>query len=144
LKERDNPRFDFLANTILGFDPTIYSVMMIDVRNGSTLTEMTRPDHRQDFGTLSQRTNGMAGKWGALAFNAMDRLQPTPSKAKYLVMMRERYMVLMFPVSADDEIMVSVIADAKSEPVKIYAIVYSYLSREFNLPSTEKMPPLKA
>jgi hypothetical protein len=106
--------------------------MMISIRTGSTLTEVTKQDQRQHFGSISQKTNGMAGKWGILAFNSMDRLQPSPSKAKYLVMMRESYMGMMFPVGNSEEIMVEVIADSKSQASEIYDIVYSYLSREFN------------
>jgi hypothetical protein len=75
----------------------------------------------------------MAGKWGILAFNAMDRLEPTPSKAKYLVMVREHYIEMMFPVYTGEEIMVAVVADSKSEASEIYELVYSFLSRELKV-----------
>jgi hypothetical protein len=107
--------------------------MIVGIRSGSTLAEVVRSDSRQSSGSISQRSNGMAGKWGILAFNSMERLEPVPSKAKYLVMVGEGYIGMVFPVRIAEEIMVGLTIDPKAEPAGIYQLVQTFLSEEFKV-----------
>jgi hypothetical protein len=101
--------------------------MIVGIRSGSTLAEQVRSEFKQNFGSMSQRSNGMAGKWGILAFNAMERLEPVTSKAKYLLLVRENYIGMIFPVHADEEVMVGLTIDPKADAATIYLTVHSFL-----------------
>jgi len=70
----------------------------------------------------------MAGRWGILAFNSMERLEPVTSKAKYLVMVREDYNGLIFPANLSEEVMISLIFDSKTQADGVYQRVYSFLT----------------
>jgi hypothetical protein len=82
---------------------------------------------------MSQRSNGMAGKWGILAFSSMERLEPVKSKAKYLLMMREDYVEMIFPATIPEDVMLGVALDPKAEPARIYQIVHAFLGNEIKV-----------
>jgi hypothetical protein len=130
LPERDNRRFESLANSVLGLDNGILSIMVVGIRTGSTLAEQVRSEFKQNFGSMSQRSNGMAGKWGILAFNSMERLEPVKSKAKYLLMVRENYIEMMFPANIPEDVMIGITIDPKAEAAGIYQVVHEFLSEE--------------
>jgi len=102
----------------------------VGIRNGSTLVEIVKSEFKQNFGAISQRSNGMAGRWGILAFNSMERLEPVTSKAKYLVMVREDYNGLIFPVNLSEDVMISLIINSKTEADVIYQRVNSFLTED--------------
>jgi hypothetical protein len=133
LIQRDNQRFESLAKGILGLDSRILSIMIVGIRSGSTLAEVVRSDSRQSSGSISQRSNGMAGKWGILAFNSMERLEPTTSKARYLMMVRDDSIGMMFPVSVSEEVMVGLTIDSKAEAAGIYQLVHAFLNEDSQL-----------
>jgi hypothetical protein len=130
LTPRDNQRFESLAKSILDLDTNILSISIVGIRNGSTIVEMVKTEFKQNFGAISQRSNGMAGRWGILAFNSMERLEPVKSKAKYLVMVREDYNGLIFPANILEEVMISLIIDSKAEAAGIYQKVLSSLTED--------------
>ena len=107
--------------------------MIVGIRSGSTLAEVVRSDSRQSSGSISQRSNGMAGKWGILAFNSMERLEPTTSKARYLMMVRDDSIGMMFPVSVSEEVMVGLTIDSKAEAAGIYQLVHAFLNEDSQL-----------
>jgi hypothetical protein len=133
LPERDNRRFESLANSILGLDSRIMAIMIVGVRNGSTFAELARSEFKQNFGSISQRSNGMAGKWGTLAFNSMERLEPVKSKVKYLLMVREDYLEMIFPANIPEDVMLGLTIDPKAEASGIYKLVHALLSDEFKV-----------
>ena len=133
MPERDNRRFESLANNILDLDSKILSILIVGIRNGSTLAEQVRSEFKQSFGSMSQRSNGMAGKWGILAFSSMERLEPVKSKAKYLLMMREDYVEMIFPATIPEDVMLGVTLDPKAEPAGIYHIVHAFLGNEIKV-----------
>jgi len=128
LTPRDNQRFESLAKSILDLDTNILSISIVGIRNGSTLVELVKSEFKQNLGSISQRSNGMAGRWGILAFNSMERLEPVTSKAKYLVMVREDYNGLIFPANLSEEVMISLIFDSKTQADGVYQRVYSFLT----------------
>jgi hypothetical protein len=131
LVERDYRRFESLANSILGLDSKIISVMIVSVRSGSTLAETVRLDQRNIFGSISERSNGMAGKWEILAFNSMERLEPPrKSKTKYLTFVTETYAEIVFPSFQEEEVMLSVVIDQGADPPSIYRLLKLYLGGE--------------
>jgi hypothetical protein len=132
LPERDNRKFESLANYILSLNYGIYSTIIVDVRNGSTLVEQVKSEFKQNFGSMSQRSNGMAGKWGILAFNSMERLEPVKSKAKYLLMVRENYIEMIFPANIPEEVMLGLAIDPKADVSLIYQVVLAFLSEQSN------------
>ena len=107
--------------------------MIVGVRNGSTLVELARPEFKQNFDSLSQRSNGMAGKWGILAFNSMERVEPVKSKAKYLLMVREDYLEMVFPANIHEDVMLGLTIDPKADAAGIYQLVHTFLSEEFQI-----------
>ncbi len=72
----------------------------------------------------------MAGKWGILAFNSMERLEPIKSTARYLLMVRENYSEMMFPAKIPEEVMIGLAIDSKKEPSEINQVVHAFLSGE--------------
>ena len=130
MPERDNRKFESLANYILSLNYGIYSTIIVDVRNGSTLVEQVKSEFKQNFGSMSQRSNGMAGKWGILAFNSMERLEPVKSKAKYLLMVRENYIEMIFPANIPEEVMVGLAIDPKADVSEIYQAVLPFLREQ--------------
>jgi hypothetical protein len=130
LTQRDNGKFESLANDVLVLDSKILSIMIVGVRSGSTFAEVTNSDFKQKFGLISQRSNGMAGRWGILAFNSMERLGPVPSSGKYLVMVGENYIGMMFPANVSEDVMIELIVDPKADPAGIYTLVHTYLKEE--------------
>lgn len=133
LTDRDNQRSESLATSILGLDPGILSVLIVSVRNGSTLVEKTRSNLKNNFGSMSQRSNGMAGRWGTLAFNSMDRLEPVNSKGKYLLMVRQEYSVMIFPAFFSENVMLVLTIDPKAESNRIYQAVNDSLEEEIHI-----------
>jgi hypothetical protein len=128
LNERDTRNYESLANNILDLDSSILAVMMINVQNGSTLVDIVRSEFRENFGSISKRSNGMAGKWGIVAFSSMDRIEPLASQARYLAFVRDSYTQILFPFSIGLEIMLAIIIDNKAEASEIFETVHSLLS----------------
>jgi len=137
LVERDYRRFESLANSILGLDSRIISSMIVSIRSGSTLAETVRPDQRRIFGSISERTNGMAGKWEILAFNSMERLEFVKSKVKYLTFVTETYNEIVFPAFLGEEVMLGIIIERSADPLSIYQLLKLYLGE----PETEREKP---
>ena len=130
MTERDNRRYDSLATNILGLDPSILSVLIVSVKTGSTLAEQARPELKENFGSISQRSNGMAGKWGILAFTSIERFKPKPSNAKYLLIVRDDYSGMIFPALIPEDAMLNLSIDAKAEAAKIYQLISEFLREE--------------
>ena len=125
--ERDNRNFQSLAESILDLDSKIISLMIVSTNNGSTLAEVVRPDSRQVFGSVSQRSNGMAGKWQILAFNSMERLQPTENQAKYLTFVTDSYVEMVFRAFFGNEIMIGVMLEPGTDALTIFRLLKLFL-----------------
>jgi hypothetical protein len=139
LVERDYRKFESLANSILGIDSKIISLMIVSIRTGSTLAEIARPDQRNTFGSISERSNGMAGKWEILAFNSMERLEPTKSKSKYLTFVTEIYTEIVFPTFLGEDLMLGVIVEPGTDALSIYRLLKLFLGEKAN---TETISPI--
>jgi hypothetical protein len=112
--------------------------MIVSIRTGSTLAEIARPDQRNTFGSISERSNGMAGKWEILAFNSMERLEPTKSKSKYLTFVTEVYTEIVFPTFLGEDLMLGVIVEPGTDALSIYRLLKLFLGEKAN---TETISP---
>jgi hypothetical protein len=60
-------------------------------------------------------------------------LEPVASKAKYLVLVRENYAVMILPANLPEEIMIGLTMDSNAEPAGIYQLVSTFLNEEFKV-----------
>lgn len=112
--------YDALAKSIMNTDPRIFSSLVISDPSGAILGEARRNEMLQNLGSLITHNSGMAGHWGILAFKAMERLDGVRTKAKYIVVGRERYNALIFPVSAPSSLMIALVFQLKTDPAELY------------------------
>ena len=85
------------------------------------LAEATKPEMRNNLESLNQRSGGMVGQWGILAFKAMARLDGVRTKAKYIVVGREKFNALIFPVESERNLIIGLTFDAGTNPREIFA-----------------------
>ena len=97
------------------------------------LAEATKPEMRNNLGSLNQRSGGMVGQWGILAFKAMSRLDGLRTKAKYIVVGREKFNALIFPVESDRNLIVGMTFDAMANPREIFAQLMGLFENSPNL-----------
>lgn len=128
-----------MADSILGLDSRIISLMIVSIRTGSTLVERTRSDQRSTFGSISERSNGMAGKWEILAFNSMERLEPVKSKAKYLCFVTENYTEIVFSSFLEEDVMFSLVVEPGTESLAIYRLLKLFLGGDTNAEAASKL-----
>ena len=89
--------------------------------SGATLAETTKPEMRNNLGNLTKHSGGMVGQWGILAFKAMARLDGVRTKARYIVVGREKFNALIFPVESEAHLLIGITFDAKANPREIFA-----------------------
>jgi hypothetical protein len=117
-----DPRtYEVMADSIVNLDSRIYSCLIVSNPSGAMLAEATQPEMRNNFGSLNQRSGGMVGQWGILAFKAMARLDSVSSKAKYIVVGREKFNALIFPVKSESDLLIGISFDVAANPREIYA-----------------------
>jgi hypothetical protein len=102
-------------------DPRIYSCLIVRDPSGAALAEVTRPEMRDNLGSLTERSGGMVGQWGILAYKALSRLDGVRTKAKYIVVGREKFNGLIFPIESDRDILLGITFDAETNPREIFA-----------------------
>ena len=98
IQEAEKRAYNDLTADILNLEPGILSCVIISDPQGSVLARAAKPEF-QHFGNLQGNTEGMAGHWALLAFNAMKRLDPARSKVKYISIGREDHKTLLSPVN---------------------------------------------
>ena len=96
----DNDWFRRRASQILDLDPGILGCHIIADPGGAVLADVVKPGH-PDIGTLSQVGSGMGPLWGIAAINAFKRFDTQRSKLKHVVVTRDVYKALIFPLSVD-------------------------------------------
>ena len=92
---------------------------------------------RSNFGSLSQRTDGMVGKWTILAFSAMERIEKAKWKSKYVTVGRENHIGMVFPADILGGVMIGLKTEMKTESSEIYGIVIRYVEENIRLVSTD-------
>jgi hypothetical protein len=117
----DLRRYEAMADNIVNLDSRIYSCLIVSNPGGATLAEATKPEMRNNLRSLSQHSGGMVGQWGLLAFKAMARLDGVRTKAKYIVIGREKFNALIFPVESETDLLIGLTFDATTNPREIYA-----------------------
>jgi hypothetical protein len=113
--------YEDMATNIVNLDSRIYSCLIVSNPGGAMLAEATKPEMRNNLGSLNQRSGGMVGQWGILAFKAMARLDGVRSKAKYIVVGREKFNALIFPVESEPNLIIGLTFDAGANPREIFA-----------------------
>jgi len=98
IQEAGKRAFSDLANEIINLDPGILSCVLLSDPQGSVLARVAQREFQHDL-DLPKDTEGMAGHWAILAFNAMKRLDAARSKTKFIVVGCEDHKALIFPVS---------------------------------------------
>lgn len=101
--------------------------------NGATLAEAARSELQQTLGALTQRSNGMAGHWGILAFKAMERLDGVSTKANYIVVGREAYNAMIFPVGVPANLMIAMTFEIMTDARELFEIVTKHFADSANL-----------
>jgi len=124
LLQADSRAFESIAKGILNLDSRIYSTIIVRIPGGAVLAEAVRPEMRYNFGLLSQRTDGMAGKWMILAFSAMERIEKAKWKSKYVVVGRENHNGMVFPAEVlGESVMIGLKTELKTESSEIYDLI---------------------
>ena len=122
--QADSRAFESIAKGILNLDSRIYSTIIVRIPGGAVLAEAVRPEMRYNFGLLSQRTDGMAGKWMILAFSAMERIEKAKWKSKYVVVGRENHNGMVFPAEVlGESVMIGLKTELKTESSEIYDLI---------------------
>jgi hypothetical protein len=88
-----------MAESLVNLDSRIYSCLIVHNPSGAMLGEATKLEMRNNLGSLSERSGGMVGQWGILAFKAMSRLDGVRTKAKYIVVAGKNSTRLFFPLN---------------------------------------------
>lgn len=126
---RDNQKAESLARYILDLDPSVLSVIIVDLQNGSTLAELVKSSSAgQSFGFTTQKNNGMAGRWAILAYNSMERLETLPSKKRYLLMVNESCTRLIFQTKLSEAVLIGMTLERKAADFGIFHQVQEILS----------------
>ncbi len=105
----------------MDIDPRIYSCLIVANPSGAALAEVTRPEMRHNLGSLIERSGGMVGQWGILAYNALSRLDGVRTKAKYIVVGREKFNGLIFTIESDKDILLGITFDPETNPREIFS-----------------------
>ena len=122
--QADSRTFESMAKSILNLDSRIFSTIVVRIPGGAVLAEAVRPEMRYNFGLLSQRTDGMAGKWMILAFSAMERIEKAKWKSKYVVVGRENHNGMVFPAEVlGESVMIGLKTELKTESSEIYDLI---------------------
>src|SRR5579864_2238852 len=117
----DNRRYETIADSIVNLDSRIYSCLIVHNPSGATLAESTKQEMRNNLGSLSKKSGGMVGQWGILAFKAMARLDGLRTKARYIVVGREKFNALIFPIESETDLLIGLTFDAEANPREIFA-----------------------
>jgi hypothetical protein len=125
--------FESVVERIVNLDYRIYSCLIVSSPSGAALAEVTRPEMRNTLGNLNQKSDGMVGQWGILAFKALSRLNGVRTRAKYLVVGREKFNAIIFPMRLEAEVLIGLTFDPKANPTEIYDLLCG-LFEEINLP----------
>ena len=88
---------------------------------------------RNNLGALTERSGGMVGQWGNLAFKTMSRLDGVRTKAQYLVVGREKFNALIFPVEPERDTLVGITFDRDANPREIFAMLIRLVEETMNL-----------
>jgi hypothetical protein len=128
--------YETLASKIVDADSRIYSCLIVSNPSAATLAEATKPEMRNNLGSLSKRTGGMVGQWMILAFKAMTRLDGVRTKAQYLVVGREKFNALIFPLESGTEALIGITFDPESNPREIFAVLSGMTKDNARLVST--------
>ena len=128
MASRDAERAEGLARKILDLGPSALSVIMVDLQNGSTLTELVRLGATERYGFTTKRNNGMAGRWAILAFNSMERLENIQSKERYLIMVNESYSRLFFQIRLTNDVLVGLTLQPETSTSGIFQQVREMLA----------------
>jgi hypothetical protein len=122
--QAEHKNYEGLARSILNTDPRIFSCIIVSDPHGATLAEAERTEMRDKLGALTQRSNGMAGHWGILAFKAMERLDGVRTKVKYIVVAREAYNAMIFPASRPEKLMIALTFKLKTDAEELFQIIF--------------------
>jgi len=129
----DNRKYVAMAESFVDLDSRIYSCLIVHNPSGAMLGEATKPEMRNNLGSLSEKSGGMVGQWGILAFKAMSRLDGVRSKAKYIVVGREKFNAIIFPLESDQDLIVGLTFDAAMNPREIFAEIMKSLESNSSL-----------
>jgi hypothetical protein len=136
MNQADQRKYESFAEGILDLDSRILSSIVMKNPGGAILAEAVRPELKNTLGTLSQRTDGMVGKWGILAYNALARLENARSKTKYLSVGRETTKGMLFPASIFEGVMIGLTIELKTEATEIYELVMKFVDQNIRLIKT--------
>jgi|SRR5271166_5878152 len=131
--QTDSRKYESFVNGILGLDPRIFSSIIVKIPGGAVLAEAVRPEMMSNFGSLSKRTDGMVGKWTILAFSAMERIEKTKWKSKYVTVGRENHQGMVFPAEILGGVMIGLKIELKSESSEIYELVMRFVEENVRL-----------
>jgi hypothetical protein len=133
VNQAENRKYESFANGILSLDSRIFSSIVVKNPGGAILAEAVRPEMKNTLGTLSQRTEGMVGMWGILAYNAVMRLEKARSKTKYLTIGRETTKGMLFPANIFEGVMIGLTIELRTEATEIYELVMKFVDESIRL-----------
>jgi hypothetical protein len=116
----DNNKSETLARNILDLDPSILSVIIVSLQNGSTLAEHVKSSSGRSSGFTTQNNSGMAGRWAILAYNSMERLESSSSKESYLLMVNDVCTRLIFQARLPETVLIGLALEPKATAAEIY------------------------
>jgi hypothetical protein len=127
--EAENGSFSDIVASILNLDPGILSCVLVSHPQGSVLARAAKSEFQQNSESLQKSTDGMAGHWAILAFNAMKRLDVARSKVKYLIVGREDHKTLILPANfSGTDFMLILAIGPRNESTEIYEKIISYFT----------------
>jgi hypothetical protein len=127
IPESDKRKLEALATDILNLDPRIYSCAIVSNPQGSVIARAVRAEFQITLGSLVQETDGMAGHWAIRAFSAMERLNATRSKVKYIVVGREKNKALIFHFDVLDNLLIIMSIYLNAESTELFETVTKFV-----------------
>jgi hypothetical protein len=121
------PDFQSMSDKIVDLDPNILACFVISSADSSVLGESIRAQHRQELAGLDQATQGMVVKWVLLMFNLAKRFDSYRSKTQFLMIGRERFKGMIFPMPKSDEIIFALTIRREAEATGIYDKIIDFL-----------------
>jgi hypothetical protein len=125
----DTRRYESIANSIVNLDSRIYSCLIVSDPSGATLAEATKPEMKYNLGSLTQQSGGMVGHWGIQAFKTMARLDGIRTKARYIVVGREKFNAIIFPLESEKNLMIGMTFDPDANPREIFIELMKLLEK---------------